>query len=46
MFCVVGVVVDLICCAVFNNHLIIFFKYYFMPLIVLYSVRGHDHWLS
>lgn len=44
---VFGVIVDLICCAVFNNHLIFFlYVHYFMPLIVLYSVRGQDHWLS
>lgn len=47
MFCFFGwVIVYLICCAVFNNHLIYKKKNYFMPLIVLYSVRGQDHWLS
>lgn len=41
-FVLFWLIVDFVCCAVFNNHLFCFFIqiYFFMPLIFLYSVRG------
>lgn len=41
-FALFWLIVDFVCCAVFNNHLFVFFIqiYFFMPLIVLYSARG------